>query len=215
MSTDQDLARAIIYGVALGDAIGYPLEFLPLQKINTIYGEAGIQEPPDPARFSDETQTTVAVSEALIEAGEANIDTLMRAVTRNLVAWSNSPENTRAPGHTVTESVRGLEVGIPWNEAGNPTALGNGSANRMATIGFFYQHDPARLREVAHAVGVATHAHPAADASSIAAAYLVKLALDGVSPENYVRETLTFVGDMSPRICGNAGTRRTRPYLDR
>ena len=91
MSTDQDRARAIIYGVALGDAIGYPLEFLPLQKINTIYGEAGIQEPPDPARFSDETQTTVAVSEALIEAGEADVDTLMRAVTRNLVAWSNSP----------------------------------------------------------------------------------------------------------------------------
>jgi ADP-ribosylglycohydrolase len=67
----------------------------------------------------------------------------------------------------------------------------------MAPVGYLYQTAPTRLREVAHAAGLATHAHPAADAAAIAAAYLVKLALDGVHPENFVTETMEFVSGIS------------------
>lgn len=195
MST-QDKALAIIYGLALGDALGWPVEFLSMQKINIIYGPEGIQEPPDPALVTDDTQTTVAIAEGIIEAGHEDIDTFMQAVTRRLIEWSNSPENDRAPGHTVTEAVRTLEAGVPWRESGGATR-GNGSAIRVAPIGLAYQNDPSRLREVAHATGIATHAHPASDAAAIAAAYLIKLALDGVPPEEYVRETLAFTDGIS------------------
>jgi ADP-ribosylglycohydrolase len=167
-----------------------------MQKINIIYGPEGIQEPPDPAMVTDDTQTTLAIAEGLLEAGHEDIDTLMRAVTRRMIAWSNSPENDRAPGHTVTEAVRTLEAGVPWRESGS-TTRGNGSAIRVAPIGIVYQNDPVRLREVAHATGIATHAHPASDAAAIAAAYLIKLALDGVPPEEYVREVLTFTDGIS------------------
>jgi ADP-ribosylglycohydrolase len=189
-------ARAILYGLALGDALGWPIEFLKMDKITIIYGEKGIQEPPSPALVTDDTQMSVAIADALVEAGEADIDTLMRAVTRRLIAWSNSPENTRAPGHTVTEAVRTLEAGVPWLESGIVHSKGNGSAIRVAPVGFLYQHDPARLREVSHATCIATHAHPTAIAATIAAAYVIKLALDGVSPVDYVDRTLEFVGDV-------------------
>ncbi len=195
--SEQEKARAVIYGIALGDAFGWPVEFLSTQKINTIYGEEGICEPPDPAEITDETQTSVAIAEALIESGDAEIDTLMAAVTHNLIAWSNSPENTRAPGHTVTEAVRTLESGVSWREAGIAHAKGNGSAVRVAPVGYLYQRDPTRLREVAHATGIATHAHPSADAATVAAAYLIKLALDGVPPEDFVRLALDFTGSIS------------------
>lgn len=195
MSEEQ--AQAIIYGLALGDALGWPIEFLSMQKINIIYGPDGIQEPPDPALFTDDTQTTIAITEALVEAGEADIDVLMRAVTRHLIEWSNSPENDRAPGHTVTEAVRTLEAGVSWRESGADHVQGNGSAVRVAPIGYLYQHDTGRLREVAHAVGIATHAHPAADAACISAAYLVKLALDGVPLDQYVPLTQKFVSGIS------------------
>ncbi len=195
--SEQDRAQAVIYGLALGDALGWPIEFLSMQKISIIYGQNGIQNPPDSALVSDETQTTAAIAEALIEAGDMDIDKLMAAVTRYLIAWSNSPDNDRAPGHTVTEAIRTLEAGVSWREAGVANAKGNGSAVRMAPVGYLYQHDGQRLREVAHAVGIATHAHPAADAAAVAAAYLVKLALDGAPPENYIRETLDFVGGIS------------------
>src|SRR5688572_12568361 len=116
--SEQARAQAILYGVALGDALGWPIEFLPMPKISVIYGEAGIQEPPQNAQVTDETQTTLAIAEALIESGSADLETLMTAVTRKLIDWSNSPENNRAPGHTVTEAIRTLEAGVSWREAG-------------------------------------------------------------------------------------------------
>nr|MBN1230218.1 ADP-ribosylglycohydrolase family protein [Anaerolineae bacterium] len=191
---DLDQARAVLYGLALGDALGWPIEFLKMDKITVIYGEGGIQEPPDPALVTDETQTSLVIAEALIEAGDADIDTLMRAVTRGLIAWSNSPDNTRAPGHTVTEAVRTLESGVSWQESGIPHAKGNGSAVRVAPIGYLYQNDPERLREVARATGVTTHAHPTAIAAAIACADLIRLALAGVPPEEYANQVLDFLG---------------------
>lgn len=194
--SEQEKAQAIIYGLALGDALGWPIEFLSTQKVSIIYGSEGIQIPPNPALVTDDTQTTLAIAEALIEVGEADIDTLMAAVTRRLIAWSNSPENDRAPGHTVTEAIRTLEAGVPWRESGGQ-AKGNGSAIRVAAIGYLYQHDPTRLLEVAHSTGIATHRNPASDAAAIAAAYLVKLALDGVQPDEYVERTLDFTRGIS------------------
>lgn len=196
MSQEQ-CAQAILYGVALGDALGWPIEFLPMPKISVIYGEAGIQEPPQNARISDETQTSLAIAEALIEAGSADLETLMAVVTKKLIEWSNSAENNRAPGHTVTEAIRTLEAGVSWREAGVATAMGNGSVVRMAPVGFFYQNDASVLKEVAHASGIATHAHRAANAGAIAAAYLIKLALDGVHPEDFIKEVSAFVGGIS------------------
>jgi ADP-ribosylglycohydrolase len=195
--SEHERAQAIFYGLALGDALGWPIEFLPMHKVHIIYGDQGIQEPPSPAQYTDDTQTSIAIAEALIEAGEADIDTLMKVVTRRLIDWSNSADNTRAPGHTVTEAVRTLEAGVSWRESGTSHSKGNGSAIRVAPAGFLYQHDPDRLREVAHATGIATHAHPADDAAAIAAAYLIKLALDGVPPGEYVRHTLAFTDGIS------------------
>jgi ADP-ribosylglycohydrolase len=165
-------------------------------KINIIYGPDGVKAPPNPALVTDDTQTTLAITEALIEAGESDIDTIMAAVTRRLIAWSNSPDNDRAPGHTVTEAVRTLEAGVPWRESGGQ-AKGNGSAIRVATIGFLYQHDPDKLRAVAHATGIATHRNEASDAAAIAAAYVIKLALDGALPEEYIECTLEFTQGIS------------------
>ncbi len=193
---EQEKAQAILYGLALGDALGWPIEFLSMQKINVIYGAEGIQVPPEPALVTDDTQTTLAIAEALIEAGESDIDTLMAAVTRRLIAWSNSPENDRAPGHTVTEAIRTLEAGVPWRESGGQ-GKGNGSAIRVAAIGYLYQHNSTKLREVAHSTGIATHKNPASDAAAVAAAYLIKLALDGVSPDEYVERTLDFTQGLS------------------
>jgi ADP-ribosylglycohydrolase len=194
--SDQDAVKGILAGLALGDALGWPIEFLNMQKINTIYGPGGIKEPPNPAQVTDDTQTSLVIAEALVEAGHKDIESLMAVVTRRLIEWSNSPDNDRAPGHTVTEAVRTLEAGVPWRESGGQ-AKGNGSAIRVASIGFFYQHNPDRLREVAHATGIATHAHPASDAATIAAAYAVKLALDGTNPADYINKILAFTNGIS------------------
>ena len=63
----------MIYGLALGDALGSPVEFWELKGIRERYGPDGIQELPAPALFTDDTQMTLAVAEALIAAGHQDL----------------------------------------------------------------------------------------------------------------------------------------------
>jgi ADP-ribosylglycohydrolase len=196
MSFEQ--AAAILFGLALGDALGWPAEFLSLPQIYSRFGSKGIQEPPNPALYTDDTQMTIALTNGLLDAGlAADIDVQMEAVAKHFIVWKNSPENNKAPGNTCMAAVQRLEAGITWREAGIISSKGCGSAMGVATIGYLYQHDEAKLREVAMQSGIMTHGHPAAVAGSIAAAYLVKLALDAVAPEEYLRRVMTFCDGIS------------------
>src|SRR5688572_16232851 len=138
-------AEAILFGLALGDALGYPTEFLRLNEgIRPRYGYQGIQEPPDPALYTDDTQMTIALTEGLLDAGlDADLDAQMNAVAKRFIEWKDSPENNRAPGNTCLIGVRRYESGISWRESGVAGSKGCGSAMRVATIGYFYQHDAA------------------------------------------------------------------------
>jgi ADP-ribosylglycohydrolase len=191
-------AEAILFGLALGDALGAPTEFLRLPEIKQQYGRGGIQEPPDSFMYTDDTQMTVALTEGLLDAGlDADLDTQMNAVGMRFVEWLNSQDNDRAPGSTCIAAVERFEAGMGWRVSGIVNSKGCGSAMRVATIGHLYQHDETRLREVAQASGLITHGHPAAVAASIAAAYAVKLALDGVNIAEYLPRIMAFVDGIS------------------
>lgn len=176
----------MLYGLALGDALGAPVEFLPAAEIRKRYPPTGIRELPDPALFTDDTQMTLAVAEALIAAGHKDLETLMAAVSREFVNWLNSPENNRSPGQTCLYGARQLEKGVSWRESGKPGAKGSGAAMRVAPIGYFYQHDLPKLREVARATAVATHRSLTAEVAAVAAAFLVKVALDRPAPKDFL-----------------------------
>ncbi len=194
----QERAQAILFGLALGDALGWPIEPAGIAYIKWKYGAQGIQEPPDPAIYTDDTQMTSALIEGLLEAGlNAPVEEQMKAVGRWFIQWMHSPQNNRSPGATVMTALRRYEAGTPWREAGLIESKGCGSAMRVATIGYLYQHDEALLREVAEASGLITHRHPAAIAASIAGAYLVKLALDGVVVNEYLRRVMEFTDGIS------------------
>ena len=183
-----DKARGIIYGLAIGDALGYSTEFISLSQIKEKYGSPGIQDlPKAPAFFTDDTQMSIASAEALIKAGDRDIEMLMAAVKDEFIKWYHSPENNRAPGKACLTGVANLENGIHWSESGVPNSKGCGSAIRVATIGYFYQNDPVKLKEVAHAAGICTHGHPTGDAACIGAAYLVKLAMESIGPSKMIQ----------------------------
>lgn len=195
MSVKQ--AQAVLFGLALGDALGWPTEFKSLERIKATYGPDGIQEPPDPALYTDDTQMTFALAEGLLDAGlDADLDTQMNAVGKRFVEWMNTAPS-RAPGNTCLTGTTRFENGVPWRESGVKHSKGCGSAMRVAAIGYLYQHDETKLVEVAHTSGIITHGHPAAIAASIAAAYMVKLALDGVHPSEYARRVLQITDGIS------------------
>jgi len=107
---------------------------------------------------------SIAIAEALIEAGHKDIETLMER---------------------------------DWTRSGLPESKGCGSAIRSAPVGYYYQHNPEKLKGVAHITGICTHRHPTADAACIGAAYLVKLALDGVEPSRMIGKLLNFTRGIS------------------
>ncbi|MCC7359111.1 MAG: ADP-ribosylglycohydrolase family protein [Anaerolineales bacterium] len=198
---DRDRAKGMIFGLALGDALGWPVEFMARPEILAKYGRGGIQAPPDPALYTDDTQMTAAVAEALIEAGQHDLDVLMGAVARQFIGWKRDPITpTRAPGATSIRGVNALERGAPWREAGVRDSKGCGGCMRVAPVGYLYQYEPGRMQTVARAQGVLTHRHPTSDAACMAAAYLIKLALENVDPAEFPVRVLKFVGGAAPEF---------------
>jgi ADP-ribosylglycohydrolase len=194
-------AESVLFGAALGDALGWPVEFTSLTAIKQKYGPAGIQEPPDPAEYTDDTQMTLALAEGLLDAGlNAPVDEIMDAIGTRFVTWlelQDDPHYSHAPGNACLAGMRRYKEGISWQTSGNPDSKGCGSAMRVAPLGYFYQHDPERLREIAIASSLITHGHPAALAASAGAAYAVKLALDSVHPDQLPRQIEAFTDGMS------------------
>lgn len=72
------------------------------------------------------------------------------------------------------------------------TALAVLPAGHTMLIGCLYQHDDTRLAQTARA-----GSHPAGIAANTAAAYLVKLALDGVPLNDYLRRVMLFTDGIS------------------
>ncbi len=190
-------AKGILYGLAIGDALGRLTEFKSLSRIKSEYGDVGITDLPEPALFTDDTQMSVAIAEALVETGERDVDSIMAGVRDEFIKWLHSPENNRAPGNACLTGVRNMEAGKHWSESGISRSKGCGSAMRVAPIGYLYQDDPEKLKAVAHTTGICTHGHPTADAACIGAAYLVKLALDGTKPDDMVPSLLPFTKGIS------------------
>lgn len=172
-------ARGMMLGLAIGDALGAPTEFLDLEQIRKRFGPAGIRDfVHGKGMFTDDTQLSMSVARALAAAGGGGLEELMREVSREFVEWLHSPDNFRAPGISTKQACWRLDRGVPWRESGVPGSKGCGSVMRTAPVGFYFRADPARLREAAHAIGIATHPNPTADAACLGAAYATALALE-------------------------------------
>lgn len=189
MTTHEHFAGSII-GLAIGDALGRPTEFVgTLADLRAQFGPDGLTDfLPDahPAgTYTDDTQMTLAVAKALIHAGHKSLDELMSFMAAEFIVWCNSPDNDRAPGNTCLIGCRNMERGVPWRTAGVPGSKGCGSAMRTAPIGLYYYDDEKKLIEVSHASSLATHGHPTALAAAAATALLTAWALHGDDPSHY------------------------------
>ncbi len=123
----QNRFRGCLYGLACGDALGAQTEFCDLSQIHEKYGASGIQDMPEPALITDDTQMTIALANALCRAGEKPVATLADAMAEEFVAWYKSPENNRAPGNTCLNACRQLAEGCSWRQSGLRNSKGCGA----------------------------------------------------------------------------------------
>ncbi len=176
-------ASGCLFGLAFGDALGKPTEFLRVDEITACYGSDGPRElDGEPALVTDDTQMTLAVGWALLDVGpQATPDDVARHLRTRFVAWAASPDNNRAPGTTCLRACAGLSTGVPWREATVDGSKGCGANMRVAPVGLIGSYDLATLAAIAQLQAALTHGHPTALAASDLTAYAVRVSRDGAA----------------------------------
>lgn len=178
-------ALGSMFGLAYGDALGKPTEFLGIAQIESRYGPQGPSDLPRPAQVTDDTQMALAVGEALAEvraAGPLTPQALADAGARHFTAWAASPENNRAPGMTCLRACGGLAAGKPWIEATIADSKGCGANMRVTPIGLVPDLSAAERAGAAQLQAALTHGHPTGLAASELTAFAVWWLLGGMTP---------------------------------
>lgn len=165
----ERLAAGVLFGLAIGDALAAPTEFMSMPQILSRFGKDGPAAPS--SRVTDDTQMALAVGEALLEAPRPfTPTTLERCLRRRFVEWNESPENTRAPGTTCVNACNLLADGRDWIECTVLASKGCGANMRVAPVALLnFDRDGVtpRLRAaIAQFQAAMTHGHATALAAS-------------------------------------------------
>lgn len=180
MSKLKDKFHGCFIGLAVGDALGYPVEFIRSREdILTITNGKGVIDLPEPALYTDDTQMTLRVAEALISAGQ-DMEEFMKALSKEFVAWhetQSDPKQRRAPGNTCLLACEHLKKGANWESSGIMASLGCGSAMRSAPIGLYHSGKIEKVVDFAINSSRITHPAELALCASVGTALLTALAM--------------------------------------
>lgn len=138
---NRDNVIAMFLGVAIGDALGMPIETMTASEIADKYGRVTNYLQPKghvwydswPAgRWTDDTQLTLAIAESMIAQGRIDVEDIAR---RSISAMEECPIGW---GNSTKESLARIKAGMPLLQAGNPKGVGNGVAMKMAPIAAYH-----------------------------------------------------------------------------
>ena len=161
----RDLFRGSAIGTFVGDALGRAVEGWPAYAIRRSFG---ILEEMGDGIYTDDTEMMMGIMEGLCEVDGFDPSLTARKFLQNF-------NRSRGYGGRIYGVMDKLREGIPWNEVGTDS-WGNGSAMRIAPIGFFFYDDPVKLREAAIQSSIITHKHPKGIAGAVAQATAVGIA---------------------------------------
>lgn len=166
-----DKFKGCILGVAIGDALGMPVERMTAEKIREIVGElrdflpASVNPKPFPefehmqaGSWTDDTQLTLAVMEALIESGgRFDMDVIAR---RHIEAYAS----TLGWGRSTRNACKRLSQGVHWSESGEPGGSGNGVMMKIAPLGLLRSMNTKTIDMPAESIAFAKMTHLATPA---------------------------------------------------
>jgi ADP-ribosylglycohydrolase len=127
--------KGCILGLAVGDAIGAPVDFLTLDQIREKYGEKGIANYDywdrfKPGSYTDETQLSLATAKGCLNAhlnllsrGESFS---LKVIYKRYLEWLNDlndPFHVRHPGYTCMNVLQSGQKGSVGNPINNSTEV--------------------------------------------------------------------------------------------
>jgi ADP-ribosylglycohydrolase len=179
-------ASGCLFGLAYGDALGAPTEFLTIRQIHRRFGEDGPRDlHGTPALVTDDTQMTIAVAEGLLSALEHppfTPDLVLWRWRRHFIDWLHDPENNRAPGRTCLRACRALDAGVPWVKATQHGSKGCGANMRVAPVGLVPGLSDEQRSGAAQLQAALTHGHPTGLAASELTAFAIWWLRQGMAP---------------------------------
>lgn len=185
----QSRARGALLGLAIGDALGMPTQYMPRSLVAARYGILDHFEPaPDdnpisrgmPAgRVTDDTDQAVILGQLLVEGGgyvepRRFADELLAWETRMIAAGSAD-----LLGPSTRKALTLIAEGMPTDETGR-TGATNGAAMRVAPVGIAFPARPVEaLVDAVFQSGHVTHNTTIGLAGASAVAAAVSAAIDG------------------------------------
>nr|WP_277605378.1 ADP-ribosylglycohydrolase family protein [Glycomyces sp. L485] len=187
-----------LVGGAVGDALGYLVEFDSWPQIEQRFGPSGVTEMAH-NKVSDDTQMTLFTAEGLLEALEG---TEFESVRRAYLRWFDTQTKPMPPA-----GARGLAA-LPWlyerrapgnacisslahggERGADPDSKGCGTVMRSAPFGLLAS-SPARAYDLARQCAAITHGHPTAGAAAGAFAMMVFHLVEGETVQKAVSHTM-------------------------
>jgi ADP-ribosyl-[dinitrogen reductase] hydrolase len=181
----RDRFRGSLLGLAVGDALGAPAEFLTAEQVAERWGilvemVGGGCHDCKPGEVTDDTEMMLCLAESLASLGDFDAEDVMR----RYAAWFDTdPVDV---GITVRTVMLGVKSGTSWDRAarrahevlGRMTA-GNGSLMRTAPVALRYVNEPQRRVTVALAESALTHFDQLAGWACVALGELIAAAIAG------------------------------------
>lgn len=179
-----DRYKGCLVGVAVGDALGQPLEFASEKPDKPVKDML-----PNPfgywkqGEYTDDTAQTLLLADSFIDNQTYNPDDFVK----RLIDWFDDGK-AKGLGNTTKISLSLINGGTPWKEAGRQAltmggVAANGSLMRTAPIGLFFRDDQESIRKVAAEISGITHAAEASIEACQMASQLVASFVSG-EPRN-------------------------------
>jgi ADP-ribosylglycohydrolase len=178
--------RGSFIGLAVGDALGVPLEFQSpgtFEPVTDMIG--GGKFDLELGEWTDDTSTALCLAQSLIEMKGFNPeDQLNRYLRWYHEGYLSVNGSCFDIGNTTREALmRYEETGEPFSGPDHERSAGNGSLMRLAPVPLFYFQNPSLAIELSGDSSRTTHQHPLAIDACKYTAGLIVGALNGESKE--------------------------------
>jgi ADP-ribosylglycohydrolase len=194
----REQVRALLYGIAVGDALGLPVELrqrvdLEAKPITDLTGHGTHDQPL--GTWSDDTATALGQAEALAERVPAELDKLEADTQEMLLRWYEDAEWTANGAHfDISLSMRSammyLESGVQPREMPEYVAhaTGNDALVRCLPFALMLVNRPADELPISVITATQlTHPNPQALVASVLAVHLAVALLNGESLAEGIR----------------------------
>ena len=179
--------KAVLLGVAVGDALGAPVEFMTPGEIAAKYGRldemvGGGWLRLKPGQVTDDTEMTLCLARGIVNASDWDL----RAIAGEFAAWLKSkPIDV---GDTCRRGIRNFILKGELETPPNQWDAGNGALMRMTPVVLCTLGSDELLVKYSREQGHLTHNHPLSDAACITYGRMTQMALLGAEKSRLRRE---------------------------